>query len=171
MKNGWLDRRLKRLNEPKILAVTVVVMVVLLGLAISYALYTVANSLQHPFPDFQNDTFSVTGNNTYWKVTFVSSENSSSYASTSERSLDKIYISIFLPEGSLGLGTKEVGEMMPGQVYSGVMFFDTGIIGQLDGGDYFALERSMYPTGSTVTVEGHSSGWSWSMTFGLSSWP
>ncbi len=158
MKNMWFERRLKRLNEPKILAVTIVVAVLLVGLAIFWALISIGNIFRSQFPDIQNDTFSVTSNSTYWKVTFVSSDNSSLYSSDM-RDLDHIYIAIFLPDGSLGIGTTCIGDMMPGQMYSGVMFFDTGTIGELDSGDYFTLERSMYAQGSTVTVEGHSSGW------------
>jgi hypothetical protein len=167
LKDSWYERTIKRLDEPKTLPVLIVIAVLAITLPTIYGLYVVNRFTQNPFPDTGMDSFSVTANNTDWKVTFEGAENSSRHMPGSYTALTNVYIEVFKPDGALGLATKMVSEMAFGQSYSGVRFFDLGDIGHLDDGDYFTFDRSIYPSGTEVTVEGHGSGYSWSMSFGL----
>ena len=159
MKVSWAERMLKRLDEPKVLAIAIAVAVVVASLGTAYAVYSIDRFFQSTL-DMSNNTFSMTSNNTDWRATFEGGMPSS------WTGLTNIYITV--SGGTLGLVTKRVSEIASGQSYDGIRFVDLGDKGHLDNGDYFTFERSIYPFGTEVTVEAHGFGWSWSMGFG---WP
>lgn len=168
-KGSWAERTIGRLDEPKVLAVLIVAIALVVGVTSVYALYAFNRFLQNPFPDMGVAFFRVTGNSSEWKATFEDAENSS-WLPRDHTTLTNVYITVFKPDGALGLATKRVSEMASGQSYGGIQFFDLGDIWHLDNGDYFTFDKSIFPHGGQVTVEGHGSGWSWSMGFGLQTW-
>lgn len=156
MKALWLERMLKRLNEPKVFAVTIAVAVLIVTPGAVYF-----------FKPVQFPTFFVTSNSTDWKATFEVVNDSDWHTPRNWTGFMNIYITVFKPNGTLELATKRVSEMSSDQSYSGIRLFDLGDIGYLDDGDYFTFEKSIYPADTRVIVEGHGSDWGWAISFGL----
>jgi len=163
----------KELTIRKILVLVIVIIVIVSSLAALYVISVFNSFMQSPH-GFNLDTFLVTSNSTEWKATFDSADGTQSPSDfiypSDWYNLSFIYITIFKPDGSLGLATKRVSDMVSGQSHNGVRFFDLHDIGFLDNGDYFTFDKDIYPSSSSVTIEGHGGTWSWSMSFGLYSW-
>jgi flagellin-like protein len=142
MRKVWAKRKNEEAVSPVIATILMVAITVVLA-AVLYVLVLSLINVDHHIGAIVLEKGSTTTN---WTLKVVS------MTGTTQASLADVYILVQYPDMSVALSGRPISDMVPGTYYNGVRYVDAMTADNLNAGDYFTLDRSLFGIGTTVSL-------------------
>jgi flagellin-like protein len=142
MRKVWAMRKNEEAVSPVIATILMVAITVVLA-AVLYVLVLTLIDVDGKIGAIVLDKDS-TATNWTLKVVTVSS--------TTQALLADVFILVTNPDMSVALSSRAISDMVPGSYYNGVRYIEAMTADTLNAGDYFTLDRSLFASGTTVSL-------------------
>ena len=142
MRKVWAKRKNEEAVSPVIATILMVAITVVLA-AVLYVLVLSLINVDHKIGAIVLEKGSTTTNWTLKVVTMTG---------TTQASLADVYILVQNPDLSIALSGRPISDLTPGAYYNGVRYMDAMTADNLNAGDYFTLDRSLFGIGTTVSL-------------------